>query len=202
MKKILIFAGLLLVSIPGFSQTYMDKIVKSSCECISSVPDSLDKDKFNMQFGLCMINASMPYKKELKRDYNINLDHIDNKEGQKLGTVVALKMGAICPDGLLKVANINKAIPEQETSEKTMEGIVTNIEDTNFVVFSVKDDLGRLFKFYWFQVIQSDTELTNTYNSLLGKTIKLTYDKKEYFDPKITDYRQYNVISKIENVKN
>jgi len=144
----------------------------------------------------------MPYKKELKRDYNINLDHIDNKEGQKLGTVVALKMGAICPDGLLKVANINKAIPEQETSEKTMEGIVTNIEDTNFVVFSVKDDLGRLFKFYWLQVIQSDTELTNTYNSLLGKTIKLTYDKKEYFDPKITDYRQYNVISKIENVNN
>jgi len=202
MKKILIFAGLLLVSIPGFSQTYMDKIVRSSCECISSVPDSLDKDKFNMQFGLCMINASMPYKKELKRDYNINLDNIDNKEGQKLGTVVALKMGAICPDGLLKVANINKAIPEQETSEKTMEGIVTNIEDTNFVVFSVKDDLGRLFKFYWLQVIQSDTELTNTYNSLLGKTIKLTYDKKEYFDPKITDYRQYNVISKIENVSN
>jgi hypothetical protein len=70
------------------------------------------------------------------------------------------------------------------------------------VVFSLKDDFGRIFKFYWLSFIKSDLELTNNYNSLLGKTIKLTYNKKDFFDPKISEYRQFNVISKIETGNN
>jgi hypothetical protein len=180
----------------------MDIIVKKSCECISNIPDTLDKGTFNMKFGLCMLEISMPYKKELKRDYNIDLDNMDVKVGEKLGRVVALKMGKVCPEGLMLVAKKNAVAPEQETNGKILEGVVTNIEKTNFVVFSIKDNFERIFKFYWFSVIHSDIELTNNYNSLLGKTLKITYDKKDFFDPKISDYRQFNVISKIESVSN
>ena len=144
----------------------------------------------------------MPYKNELKRDYNINLDKMDAKEGEKLGRAVVLKMGTICPDGLVIVAKKNKAVPELDNNEKIMEGVVTNIENNPFVVFSLKDNFGRIFKFYWLSFIQSDLELTNNYNSLLGKTIKLTYGKKDYFDPKILEYRQFNIVSKIETVSN
>jgi len=202
MKKNLIFTVLLFISTSCFSQNYMDIIVKKSCECITNIPDTLDKGKFNLKVGLCMIEVSMPYKKELKRDYNIDLDHMDFKVGEKLGNVVGLKMGKICPEGLILAAKKNAAVPEQETNGKILEGVVTNIGNDDFVVFSVKDNFGRIFKFYWFSVIQSDIELTNNYNSLLGKTVKITYDKKDYFDPKISDYRQFNVISKIESVSN
>lgn len=202
MKRNLIFSVLLLIAATCFSQNYMDIIVKKSCECITNIPDTLEKGKFNMKFGLCMLEISMPYKKELKRDYNIDLDNMDAKVGEKLGRVVALKMGNVCPEGLMLVVKKNTAAPEQETNGKILEGVVTNIENTNFVVFSLKDNFGRIFKFYWFSVIQSDIELTNNYNSLLGKTLKVTYDKKDYFDPKISDYRQFNVISKIESVSN
>ena len=202
MKRNLVISVLLLIAATCFSQNYMDIIVKESCECISNIPDTLNKDNFNMKFGLCMIEISMPYKKELKRDYNIDLDNMDAKVGEKLGRIVALKMGSVCPGGLMLVAKKNTAAPEQETNGKVLEGVVTNIDNTDFVVFSIKDNFGRIFKFYWFSVIQSDIELTNHYNSLLGKTLKVTYDKKDFFDPKISDYRQFNVISKIESVSN
>jgi len=202
MKRILIFSVLLLMAVTSFSENYMDIIVKKSCECITNIPDTLGKDQFNMKFGLCMLEISMPYKKELKHDYNIDLDNIDAKVGEKLGRIVALKMGNVCPGVLMAVAKKNAAAPEQETNGKVLEGVVTNIENTNFVVFSIKDNFERIFKFYWFSVIHSDIELTNNYNSLLGKAIKITYDKKDYFDPKISDYRQFNVISKIEKVSN
>lgn len=202
MKKILIFTSLLLFTATCFSENYMDKIVKKACECLANIPDSLGKDNYNMKFGLCLIEVSMPYKNELKRDYNINLDKMDAKEGEKLGRAVVLKMGTICPDGLVIVAKKNKAVPELDNNEKIMEGVVTNIENNPFVVFSLKDNFGRIFKFYWLSFIQSDLELTNNYNSLLGKTIKLTYGKKDYFDPKILEYRQFNIVSKIETVSN
>jgi hypothetical protein len=180
----------------------MDIIVKKSCECLTNIPDTLGKEQFNMKFGLCMIEISMPYKRELKRDYNIDLDNMNAKVGEKLGRVVALKMGSVCPGSLMLVVKKNTAAPEQETNGKVLEGVVTNIDNTDFVVFSIKDNFGRIFKFYWFSVIHSDIELTNNYNSLLGKTIKLTYDKRDYFDPKISDYRQFNIISKIESISN
>jgi hypothetical protein len=202
MKRNLILSVLLIIAATCFSQNYMDIIVKKSCECITNIPDTLQKDQFNMKFGLCMLEISMPYKKELKRDYNIDLNNMDAKVGEKLGRVVALKMGNVCPGVLMTVAKKNTAAPEQETNGKILEGVVTNIENTNFVVFSIKDNFGRIFKFYWFSVIHSDIELTNNYNSLVGKTLKVTYDKKDYFDPKISDYRQFNVISKIESVSN
>ncbi|MDD4968015.1 MAG: hypothetical protein PHT07_01155 [Paludibacter sp.] len=202
MKKTLIFTGLLLFTVACFSENYMDKIVKNACECVLNIPDSLGKDNYNMKLGLCLIDVSMPYKKELKRDYDIDLDKMNSKEGEKLGRAVVLKMGSVCPEGLVIMTKKNKAAPEEDNNEKIMDGVVMNIENNPFVVFSIKDDFGRIFKFYWLSFIHSDLELTNNYNSLLGKTIKLTYDKKDYFDPKILDYRQFNVISKIETGSN
>lgn len=47
-----------------FAQDYLTKITYQSCECLSSIEDTKDKDQFNLELGLCIIDASMPYKKE------------------------------------------------------------------------------------------------------------------------------------------
>jgi hypothetical protein len=201
MKHILVFS-LLFSGLQGFSQDYMDKIIEKSCECVDKVPDTLEIQKYNMELGLCMINASMPYKKQLKKDYDINLDKLDPKTGEKLGTTIALKMGSVCPNGLLKLSKKTTASSKPEKSVNTAQGVISNIENNNFVVFSLTDDAGKISKFYWLSFIDADFELTGNYNSLIGKEIKFTYDVRDYFDPKILEYRQFNIISKIEKVDN
>jgi hypothetical protein len=65
----------------------------------------------------------------------------------------------------------------------------------------LKDEFERVYKFYWLPFVKADIDLANNYNSLVGKALKITYDKKDFFDPKIADYRSFNVIVKIESDK-
>ena len=67
MKSILITL-FLAFSFTAFSQDYMDKIALEVCDCIDNVSDSVPTDQFNMELGLCMLEASMPYKKQLKKE--------------------------------------------------------------------------------------------------------------------------------------
>lgn len=202
MKQILIITLFLFSGMHCFSQKYIDKIVEESCECLERVPDSLSNRDFNMQAGICMIKASMPYKEQLKKDYNINLDKINSKEeGEKLGKLIAIKLISVCPNAFKRLTKrAQEENIKKEENKKIIEGTVSSIEKNPFVVFSLKDDFGRIFKFYWLSFIESDIELTNNYDTLTGKTIRLTYEKKDFFDPKIVEYRSFNVISKIETI--
>ena len=88
MKKFILLL-ILVSSKTVFAQTnYMDEIVSESCDCIEHISKELDSETYTMQLGLCMIKASMPYKKQLKKDHNINLDNII-KDAEKLGEVMA-----------------------------------------------------------------------------------------------------------------
>ncbi|MBA4053558.1 MAG: hypothetical protein C0490_02495, partial [Marivirga sp.] len=99
MKYIPVFFFCFLFIADVFSQEYMDKIVVQSCECLGKVSEDLEGQQYNVELGLCMIEASMPYKKQLRKDYDINLDQIEN-EGEKLGRIIGLKMVAVCPTAL------------------------------------------------------------------------------------------------------
>jgi len=155
-----------------------------------------------MKIGLCMIDAAMPYRKQLKHDYDIDLDKMDAQVGEKLGKLIGIKMAVVCPDGLSRITKRATKNIELDQNEKIIEGVVTKIENANFVVFSLRDDFGKIYKFHWMSFIHSDVELTANYNTLMGKTIKITYNKKDFFDPNILEYRQYNIISKIDSVIN
>lgn len=181
----------------------MDDIVNKACECLTNIPDTLDTQQYNMELGLCILEASSPYKKKLKKDFDIDLDKIDT-EGESLGRLIGVRMTTVCPDALISISkrSAQKKLEKEplEISDLGFEkahGFITNIEDDYFVVFSVKDENGKITKFYWLTFIDSSIELTQNYDALVGKTANISYEEMEFFDPKISEYRTFNVIKEL-----
>lgn len=199
LKKIL-FILISLTAINVSAQDYIDKISVETCDCISKISDTVNSKSLTMKFGLCMFDAAGPYKKQLKKDYGINLDNIDENAGESLGKLIGMKMASSCPDKLMKIYNSSKK--EEIIEDKKMESIgkITAIEKENFVVFSVFDNSGKSMKFYWLAPIESNIDLANNYRTLIDATIKIKYSQKEYFDPKISEYRNFNVIERLDKV--
>ena len=68
------------------------------------------------------------------------------------------------------------------------------------MVFSVFDNSGKSMKFYWLTSAESNIDLANNYKTLIESDVKIKYYTKEFFDPKIGEYRNFNIIEKIEKV--
>jgi hypothetical protein len=196
MKKILI-AGLILSGFHSFSQSYLDKIVQESCNCVSKVSQTLDNEQYTQELGICMIVAAEPYRKQLKKDHSIDFDKID-VDGEKLGKLIGIKMAAVCPDLILAVAKRSGNSESASVESKSFEGIITKTENEFFVVLHIKDESGKINKFYWLTYVESDIEVGDRYDSMVGKSVALTYRSEEFFDPKIKEYRSFSIIEKLE----
>ena len=106
-------------------------------------------------------------------------------------------MAGACPNSLVKITNRVKVDEPPPVDELSVVGTVTKIEDDLFVVISLKDELGKITKYYWLGFIETANDLTGSYSSLQGKSIRITYINQEYFEPKLKEYRQFPVIKKI-----
>ncbi len=198
MKKLFI-AGFIFIFHSSFSQAYLDKIVQESCNCVSKVSETLDNEQYTQELGICMIVAAEPYRKQLKKDHNIDFDKID-VDGEKLGKLIGIKMAAVCPDLILAVAKKSgKAMVSRRLREsKSFEGIITKIETEFFVVLHIKDESGKTNKFYWLTYVESGVEVADGFDSMLGTSVALTYRSEEFYDPKIKEYRPFSVIEKLD----
>lgn len=197
MKHFFVLTVLIINASFGFTQSYMNIIASKSCECLDIMSDSLDIEESNMELGLCMIEASMPYKKQLKKDHGIDFDKI-GEHGERLGTIIGLEMASICPTKLLNLSKSREKDVVYEYGNQIIQGEVTKIEDELFVTIYLKDDFGKTAKYYWFTFIESDYDLPVDYKNLIGKKIVITYNPQEFFDPRIVEYRTCNIISRID----
>lgn len=202
MKKVLIFC-LAIIGYQSFSQTYMDKIAQESCDCISKVSETLDYEQYTQELGLCMIVAAEPYRKQLRKDHEINFDKIE-VDAEKLGKLIGFKMASVCPNSLLAVSKKSPkktAVANADVS-KSYDGTITKLEKDFFVILHIKDGEGKTNKFYWLTFIDSDVDLVERYDSMIGSPVEVTYRIEEWFDPKIKEYRQFSVIEKLEASSN
>ncbi|SEA01445.1 hypothetical protein [Bizionia paragorgiae] len=193
-KVLLILLTVLFVQ-NSFAQEddYMLKITKKACECLSELKDT--ENITTERLGLCMLAEAGKYKDELLRDYNIDMMNID-ETGEELGRLIGLKMITVCPEVMMSLADIKDEDDYEETLYSA-QGKVRSITKEDFIVFSIKTEDGRTTKFHWLTFIQSDFDLQNNYESLKGKTIDLEYDIYEFYDAKLGDYRNYNIIESI-----
>ena len=196
MKKILL-AGLIFVGHYSFSQAYLDKIVQESCNCVSKVSQTLDNEQYTQELGICMIVAAEPYRKQLKKEHNIDFDKID-VDGEKLGKLIGIKMAAVCPDLILAVAKKSGNGESAAIESKSFEGIITKIENEFFLVLHIKDESGKTNKFYWLTYVESGIEVAERCDSMVGTSVALSYRSEEFFDPKIKEYRSFSIIEKLE----
>lgn len=196
MKKILVLL-FCCVAHYSFSQTYFDKIVEESCACISKVSDNLDKERYTQEIGICMLVAAEPYRKQLKKEHGINFDKID-VDGEKLGRLIGMKMATMCPNAILSAVNKSDESSTASAGGKSFGGTVTKLENDFFVILHVKEESGKINKFYWLTYVESDVDLADQYASMIGSPVNITYRSEDMFDPKIKEYRQFSIIEKIE----
>lgn len=201
MRLTILTTTLFLIIMSGYAQDYMDKIVAECCECLEEVPDSLNKQEASMKMGICMLNASQPYAKQLKKDYGIDLNKMDRGEGEKLGRMVGVRLATACPSSLMKIVNRVKPelLEEAAADEATLnsEGTVTAIESNTFVSFSVKDEDGKTSKYYWTTFIDNDIDLATDYEAIKGKKVYIEYTEEEMYDPRLKEYRKVRIVTAI-----
>ncbi len=184
----------------GHSQKYLTKIAEVSCSCLENISDSAQPAQINMEMGLCIIDAAMPYKKQLLKDHEIDLELID-QYGEKLGRLVGVKLASVCPATLVKVTRLTQKkeqLPKETYSDiQIVSGKITKIGQDQFVVFSLKDEMNKVSKYYWLEGIESDFDMVSGYADLLDKEVSITYETMEFFDPNIEVYRQFKVIKEL-----
>lgn len=197
MKKLILIAVLFSINY-SYSQAYMDSITDRSCECINNIPDSLSDDAFTSAMGICLMTAAQPYHKKLKKDYKIDFEDVEEEDFEKLGRVVGVKLVVRCPEFVTKVnrvLNSTHAEKEMDTEKEDivvqedisslstiedpeandaleveiLEGVITKIENDNFVIFYLRDETGKVTKFYWLTFVEADIDLSTDYQSFLEK---------------------------------
>lgn len=194
-KTLLIIAFIVLPALTSYSQDYMKKIAEKACTCVSEIPD--EEELTGENFGLCILEIAAQYSDELLRDHNIDMLNID-VQGEELGRKVALEMMTTCPDQIRRIAASTAQEKEEvEDAYLEAEGLIKSIVDDSFVVFSLTDNEGRTSKFYWLTFIKSENDIQNDFENLEGKFVKIEYSTVEIYDPKIREYRNYNMIESL-----
>jgi hypothetical protein len=175
-----------------YAQDFLDEIAEQSCNCISENELSEDAEQRTLQLGLCIIESATPFRKKLLKEYKIDMDKVDT-QGEELGRLVAMRMLSFCPDILAALAS-----DEIGNTELVETGVVTKIDESAFISFYVKSNSGKTIRFFWLTFIENDLDLEINYRDLLNKNIEVTYSVMELFDPRIQEYSNFNLITRIQ----
>lgn len=195
MKIIFTTSFIVLLALSAFSQNYMESIASESCDCLDEVSDVSDAETFNLELGLCMIEASKPYAAELLRDHNIDFDKID-VQGEELGRLIGMKMATVCPKRLMAAAN-RMSESEEDADLTSVTGTITKVKEGTFIEFSLDEGDGSTNKYCWITTIDSNFNLVEGYDGLVGKRVKISYKDQDVFDGRIGEYRNFKVIAKL-----
>ena len=200
MKKIFVFS-LVLFSIFLFSQDFKKSIAQEACKCVKeNVKDDMSEKQVQLKFGICMMKVTAPYKKEIKKEFGIDLDDYSKKESMyELGRQMGLIMDQECPEVFERfIKDEDMKTTEENSGELLMHGEIAKIEKDSFVVFYLKGDNNILTKFYWISNVDSNIELEKKYNELTGKKVDVVYYSAEIFDYKINEYRKVNILQTLK----
>ncbi|RKS42480.1 hypothetical protein BC962_3294 [Gillisia mitskevichiae] len=177
---------------------FIDIITSKTCECVELKKKTESDEKLTpkMQMGICLFQSAKEYKKELAEQYDFNLDNLED-DAERLGKLIGNRMAFICPNTLLKFS-----VELEDEKEDSMvffaSGEITDIKEDMFVVFNVKNQEGKIEKFFWLTFLSSEYDVQNSFEKLKGKNIKIKYFEQELFDPRIKEYRVFNSISSLE----
>ena len=180
----------------------MDKIVEKACDCVSDIDKN--GENYTIKLGLCMIEASMPYAKQIKKDYGIDMIGIHGKDAQKLGQILGMKMASKCPNALIEATNevleddkVDIYGNLENTTNESVTGVINDIREETFVTLSIKDENGKISKYIWLTYVECEEDFLTNYKDYLGEEVTIKYQVQEFFDPKIQEYRNYNVITSV-----
>lgn len=175
------------------AQDLLDTITVETCGCIEKIDSDLRESERNTRMGLCILEASAPFKDELLVEYNVNLNDLNGKTGKQFGELVGIRMASTCPTTLISMTQQVKN-NNSKTDDQSVDGTIKALHNGQFYSLEVETEK-RMHTFLWMDPFDNSHELLQNSKGLEGKKVKITYREQELFDPKINDYRSFNVIS-------
>lgn len=203
-KKILLIV-ILFSSINSKAADVLDVICDSLCNSIAednyTAPENMSVELY---FGLKIIKYCQMYPNELKSQYNLNIDKMNSPNMKKFGTKIGERIVLKCPDTFAKLfSNEGESfddytIEEQITSSTaTIKGKIFAVEEGEFICIIVEDNSLKKTKLFYLEHFPGASQLMDNYDNLVGESVIVDYEDKEFFNAKLKEYIYYKVIKQI-----
>lgn len=195
MRRLTVFAIFIFFLANLSAQTYKDTIASMFCDCFNEV-DPENYKASEERVALCIFSTFLTYDKEIYRDFKISLDTADDSIIYLFLTSIP-KISQMCPKSVDLFA---KMITENTTITEKVEiiGNIVKIEKDNFVIFSVLDEKKMTHNVYWMEPVYTNIDLVTEYKNLIGEKLYVDYIEKEFYDPRIEQYRKFKVLQSIQ----
>ena len=184
----------------------LEDITNDVCNCISSkVGGGISQKEIEVQLGLCIINTYGTYKDRIEKYMNISFE--DPTSMELFGQEIGMKMITICPDTFMSFAKdmIEDEVESYNTSKETapkltvVSGEAVKLDNDQFNTLVFKGENKREYKLLWLEYFEGQ-ELLSDVKELKKSMLKVSFENKEMYDPKLKDYRTYKVLRKLEVV--
>ncbi len=184
------------------AQDMLDKLAKDMCPCMEGISETMPKDSVTLKMGICMLTASMPYEKELRKKHGIDLAKIDGESGERLGQLVAVRLMTTCPDFAslaIKLAE-DEAPPPPPSGPpvRIVQGTVQDVTPSQFLTITVRTDAGPSYEFLLLDHVTNAEQVSQEPGKAKGFFAKWGYEEREFFDPYTRTYKTYRVLRSIE----
>lgn len=192
--KIILFI-FLLVNSSSFGQDIYEKIAEETCGCTSKIDFKKEDANFDMQFGLCILQAYNSHINEIAE--NERLDFSDKEQMKNFGRDIGLKMIKYCPDSIMNFGNIALADEEEEVdSFFEIEGIFTGTKLGSFLNIQIVEPNGKTNNFIILQ--NFDNAFLITDKVLKNKdVVTVIYYTIDLFDHKLNRFVSTNILTDI-----
>jgi hypothetical protein len=183
-------------------QDVLDKIATEMCPCLSDLPKDAPVDSLNERLGLCMITTAVPYQKELKRKYGVDLASLDSEKGEKLGQLLALHLFANCPafgELAMRLAKEDEPPPTQASlePEKSVHGTVQETKPSQFLTVMIKTDNGPTYELILLEHVANAERIYEEPAQARGLKGVWGYSEREFLDPYTRAFKTYRVLTHI-----
>ena len=202
MKKLFSLITFLVVCVAVKAQndkdTSVKKVAVSICNCLEKNHVENAKDQAEMQsiFLQCMLDSAASVMGELATNANNgDLQEASQEFAQKVALELVkmnckpfMQMSMKLAQGSGGIALRNNENKEEE-SLKSADGVVTKVDERDFLYITVKTTAGReITLIYLDYVDNSDDWVKNAATKLKDKKVTVQYVEKEVYNPKLKDF--------------
>ncbi|HNP23096.1 MAG TPA: hypothetical protein PKM63_02835 [Panacibacter sp.] len=206
-SALLMFCGFTQAQNKSSKDTSIKKVAVSICNCLEKnhVEKANTEEEMQQVFLQCIFDSAS----SVIGDVLTSGDGDAKQNGEEFGQKIALElMNSGCQPFIqmsVKLAKGNLGADDDADAKpalKSVDGIITKVEEKDFLYITVKQSTGReMILIYMDYVDGSDGWIKDAAAKLTNKTVSVSYEESEIYQPKIKDFANLKVLRKLAITK-